>query len=174
MDDLPQDVQDQQSSTFDFGKVRSLLIAGYYRGPAVHKDDSKTGMRASALRGDPASWRKSILRKATNTNLLKETPKGYATTPHGHGLLEQMTICDDCGSQQEPYGAVIRTGKFSGYYSVIPQCPNCNDPLSAKNVEEHVRDDDELEEAVEVMESHDVVCYLNGESIDDVKRDLGL
>ena len=174
MDGLPQDVQDQESSTFDFDKVRSILIAGYYRGPAIHEDDSKGGMRASALRGDPASWRKSILGKATDTNLLRETPKGYATTPHGRDLLEQMTVCDDCGSQQEPYGAVIKTGKYRGYYTIIPQCPHCDDPLSVSNVEKHVRDDDELEEAVEVMESHNVVCYLNGKSIDQVKEDLGL
>lgn len=174
MDDLPQDVQDRENSTFDFGKVRKLLIAGYYRGPAVHEDDSKAGMRASALRGDPPTWRKSILGKATDTNLLKETPEGYATTSRGYDLLEEMTVCDDCGSQQEPYGAGIRTGKYSGYYAIIPECPHCDDPLSANNVEKHVRDNDQLEEAVKVMESHDVVCYLNGKSINQVKQDLGL
>jgi hypothetical protein len=173
MDGLPKDVQDRESGSFDFGKVKSILIAGYYRGPAVHKDHSKAGMRAKALRGDHPNWRNSILRKATETDLLKQTPKGYATTPHGHNLLEQITVCDNCGSQQEPYGATIRTGRFSGYYGVHTQCPQCDDPLSSTNVEKHVRDD-ELEEAVEVMESHNVVCYLNGKSIDQVKQDLGL
>lgn len=173
MDELPQEVQKRQSPTFDFNKVKNILIAGYYRGPAVHKDNSRTGMRSKALRGDPASWRKSILQKATETNLLQQTAKGYATTPHGYSLLKQMTICDDCENQQDPYGVMFRTGKRTGYYGVVPMCPNCDDPLSPTNVQKHTQNDDNLKEAVEMMDSHNVTCYLNGKSASQVRQDLG-
>lgn len=80
MSDLPQDVQDRESSTFDFAKVKAILKDGYFRGPAVNEDDYRGGMRSQSLRGDPATHRKSILRKAVETDILEETPLGYATT----------------------------------------------------------------------------------------------
>ena len=172
MADLPKDVRERESATFDFGKVKTLLTEAYYRGPAIHEDDSKKGLRARALRGNPSSHRKSILKKATETNLLMETSEGYATTSHGYELLNQMTVCETCGQDEEPFGAGIRTGKYSGYYAVLTKCPSCEDPTGADNVTKHVRDEDELEEAVRVMESQDVICYLNGKSIDRVKQDL--
>ena len=174
MADLPDDVREKESSTFSFGKVKQILTAGYYTGPAEHSDSSRSGMRAFALRGDPSSHRKSILRKATETNLLEETPEGYATTPHGADLLDKITICDECGSDQSPYIAGIKTGRVSGYGLVHTQCPSCDDPLNSVNVEEFTRSDEQLKEAIETMESNGVVCYLNGKDLSQAKSDLGI
>lgn len=174
MDDLPQEVQNRESATFDFGKVRQLLTEAYYRGPSVHEAGSHGGMRQFALRGDPASHRKSILRKARETDLIEETPRGYATTPHGYDILSEITVCSDCGQDEAPIQAGIRTGKHFGYILLFTSCTSCNNPTSATNTALFQRNDDELEEAVRIMESHDVVCYLNGDSIDQVKSYLGL
>lgn len=175
MGDLPQEVQDQESATFDFGKVRTLLLAGYYRGPAENDDDSRGGLRAAALRGNPATHRTSILRKAVETNLLEETPDGYATTPHGFELLQQMMICEDCGGDQSAFITGIPTGRHSGYAAIITVCPSCRDnPTSSTNVSEFERSEESLREAIRAMESHDVVCYLNGKSVNQVKDELGI
>lgn len=174
MTDLPQDVQNKESATFDFGKVSGLLRDGYFRGPAKHEDDSKGGLRTQSLRGDPATHRKSILRKATETNLLEETPNGYATTPRGYDLLEQIMVCEDCGGDEEPVSAVVRTGKYFGYGAIFTVCPSCKNPTSAQNASWYSRDDDSLKEAVRTMESHSVVCYMNGMTLDQAKSSLGL
>ena len=175
MADLPQDVQDQESATFDYGQVRTLLLAAYYRGPAVNDDDSHRGLRASALRGSPSSHRSSILRKAENVNLVEETPEGYATTDRGLDLLEQMMICEDCGGDQSIYAAVQSLGRHRGYIALVTICLSCHDdPTSSSNVSEYNRNDEGLEKAVDAMENHSVVCYLNGMSLDQAKSHLGM
>lgn len=174
IEDLPREVQDRESATFDFNKVRALLVSGYFRGPTVHDDGHRGGMRRQALRGDPASHRKSILRKAVECDLLQETPSGYATTPHGYNILQQMAICDSCGGAEDPFIAGIITGRYSGYGAIFTECLSCDDPRSSTNVKRYERSNDRLEDAVRTMESNDVVCYLNGETIDQVKRRLGI
>jgi hypothetical protein len=174
MDELPEEVQDRKSATFTFGRVKSVLRAGYFRGPAANDDNDRGGMRTQALRGKPASHRKSILRKAVESNLLKETPEGFATTPFGCDLLKQMFLCPSCGGETEPYRVVVKTGRRTAYVAVLPMCPSCDDPLSFPNTGEYTRGDEQLRKAVEVMESDDVVCYLNGKSIEQTKQDLGI
>lgn len=174
MDDLPAEIQDRESSTFDFVTVKQLLIAGYYTGPAENDDSSRGGMRAFALRGDPSTHRKSILRKAVEADLLEETPSGYATTSHGVDILDRIAICEECGGEQLAYSTGVRTGKHSGFHLVFLECPSCNDPTHGRNVEEFVKPDGEMEEAINVMESYDVVCYLNGKNVAQAKSDLGL
>lgn len=174
MDDLPQDIQNQESATFDFNKVRNILTEGYYRGPSVHDDDSHRGMRRHALRGDPTSHRTSILRKATDTNLLEETSLGYATTPRGYDILDEMTICDQCGGDKDPVHIVVPYGRHRAFTAVHTYCMNCEDPTGAQNTSTHQRDDDELERAVRAMESNNVICYLNGLSLSGAISYLGI
>ncbi|RDI69564.1 hypothetical protein DWB78_18595 [Halopelagius longus] len=85
-----------------------------------------------------------------------------------------MMVCEDCGGDEDPFSAVIRTGRHRGYLAVFTACFSCQDPTTAQNADLYNRDEEELEEAVEVMESHDVVCYLNGKTLDEVKDDLDL
>lgn len=174
MTDLPQEIQNKESATFDFGTIRTLLQDGYFRGPAIHDDDSHKGLRKQSLRGDPSSHRKSILGKATDTNILKQTPKGYATTQKGYNLLQDMMICDNCGTKEESYVSAVRRGQYSGSSVIHTNCPSCDNPLSATNTDTYTRSNDRLEEAVDVMEAYNVVCYLNDKTIDQVKKDLGL
>lgn len=83
-------------------------------------------------------------------------------------------VCDSCGRDEEVFVAAIKTGRVSGYSAIFSKCTYCEDPLSAQNTSRYEREDNSLKEAVDVMESNDVVCYLNGKTVDQVKKDLGI
>lgn len=129
--------------------------------------------------GMPDSHRKSVLRKAKEVDLVKELPNGFATTPRGAELLPGLTICDDCGEQEEP--ALLPTGsKRNPRVAFITYCSSCNDfrersdgdALRYGKVHRFHRDEDSLQEAVEAVESHEVELWLNDMSLNEAKDEL--
>lgn len=175
-DELPEDVQDE----FLNGKTRSadvlyaLLRDAYYRGPvSVGKGGERrvygggspgTGLRRpdGPLYNMPESWRKGILSRAVDLDLLVQTDDAdeldagtFATTPRGRDLLLDADRCSDCGRVRTPRVST-ETVELSRYshtknYHFITACPEC---------ESHAGDDVELgDDADDSYGGRDALSY---------------
>lgn len=177
--DLPDDIQSKVSSTFDFKFIRKLLRNSHYKGPIVEGEGGRGGhglrRRGYALAGMPSSHRKSVLRKATQLDLVVEVDDGYATTVRGSDLLRQMTVCEECGEREVP--TLMPVGRRrSAFVNLLTFCPECYDfkergeDGSFQYGERYrfERDEGNLREAVEAMEANeDVVLWLNEMTFDE-------
>ena len=181
--DLPSDFQSRLSSTFDYANIKQLLANTYYRGPIPEGEGGSGGhglrKRGHVLMRKPDTHRNSILRKATEVDVIVETSEGYATTSRGADILERMMLCDDCGTQEIP--GLIPVGRGSYYTIHNTACPSCNDfrdpgkDGSLRVGEWHYfeRDDESLESAVNAMEANsNVELWLNGMSLSNAKKQI--
>lgn len=181
--DLPSDFQSRLSSTFDYTNIKQLLANTYYRGPLPEGDGGSGGYglskRGHVFMGMPSTHRDSVLRKATEADVIVETSEGYASTGRGADILERMMICEDCGTQEIP--GLIPVGRGSFYTRHSTACPSCNDFRNrGRDGSMHLgvwhyfeRDDDSLESAVDAMEANsNVELWLNGLSLSNAKKQI--
>jgi hypothetical protein len=184
-DDLADDIQSKVSSTFDLNFIRKLLRNSYYKGPIVEGEGGRGGHglrhRGYALAGMPSSHRKSVMRKATEVDLVVELNNGYATTARGSSLLRQMTDCEECGEREVP--TLMPVGRrHSAFVNLLTFCPNCND-FEERSEDSRFRygkkyrfnrDEESLREAVEAMVANEnVVLWLNNMTLDKAVDELG-
>ncbi|WP_280585361.1 hypothetical protein [Halorubrum sp. Boch-26] len=181
--DLPSDIKSRVSSTFSYNNIKQLLANTHYRGPLPEGKGGSGGSglrkRGHVLMGMPGTNRVSVLRKATETNLIVETSSGYATTDRGADLLERLMICDECGSQEIP--GLIPVGRSSHYTRHSTACPSCNDfqypdkdgGLKLGEWHHFERDSSSLKSAVDAVESNsNVDLWLNGMSLSAAKNQI--
>lgn len=181
-EDLPEDIQDKVSSTFDLNRIKRLLTNTYYQGPIPEGEGGTGGhglrKRGHALMGKPRTHRQSILGKATETNLITELSDGFASTSRGVELLQQMIYCDDCGEKEVP-ARLCGGSKRNAYISQTTVCPSCHeieelddgDNIVYGNIYHFERDDESLQRAVEAMQSNEnVELWLNGLSLSEAEE----
>lgn len=158
--DVPEDVRDEflNEKTRAPDVLYALLRDAYYKGPvsvgkggtarAFGSGSPGTGLRRpdGPLYDMPESWRKGILRRAVDLDLLVQTDDAddlddgrFATTPRGRDLLLDADRCEECGRVRRPVVSteVVKLSRWSHSknYHLITACPEC---------ESHVGDDYEL------------------------------
>lgn len=150
---LPSDVASKlNDSTKSFNEERlvKLLRDTHYMGPisvgrgAKKSTGKNTGSPGSGLRrakdgalyNATKAMRQAILDRALETDLIAEAHGGYATTPKGVEVLQQLDRCDECDTLREPK---IRewTVKISRYstatnHALTTVCPECGDSGKGK------------------------------------------
>lgn len=181
-DDLPEDLQNKVSSTFDLNRIKRILTNTYYRGPIPEGEGGSGGhglrKRGHALMGLPGTHRQSVLRKATETDLITELSDGFASTSRGSDLLQQMISCDDCGEKEVP-ARLCGGSKRSAYIAQTTVCPSCHeieeldddDHVVYGNIYHFERDDGSLQRAVEAMQSNkNIDLWLNELSLSEAEE----
>lgn len=171
--ELPDDLQDRLSSTFDYETIRQLLVNTYYRGPIPGGDEESETLadQGHALASMPGSHRKSVLRKATEVGIVAETSEGYVTTERGAALLERMTDCAECGTEEQPGFLPVEDDSHRRYDTACRSCeefyrPGPDGDVTPGEWHHFERDEDSLEAAVEAMQANpDVELWLNAMSL---------
>jgi hypothetical protein len=181
--DLPSEFQSRLSSTFDYANIKQLLANTYYRGPIPKGEGGSGGhglrKRGHVFMGMPGNHCDSVLRKATEVNIIVETSEGYVTTADGANILEKMMICEDCGTQE--IAGLMPSGQGSYYTRHSTACPSCEDfrdqdkdgGMKLGKWYYFERDNDSLESAVDAMVANpDVELWLNGMPLPSAKKQI--
>lgn len=186
-DELPDDVTDEISATFSPDVIYALVRDAYYRGPvSVGQGGERRvyggGKPGSGLRRPdgplydyPESWRTSVLRKATDLDLLVQVgdedddldEATFAATARGLDLFLSADVCEDCGRVQRPTEKHKNSSRK--LTKIRTECP------AHGNGGSYERDEEEVERAREVMEANeDAVIYVNDDSALDERDPDGL
>ena len=143
---LPNDVVSKlNDSTKSFNEERlvKLLRDTHYMGPisvgrgAKKSTGKSTGSPGSGLRrakdgalyNATKAMRQAILDRALETDLIVEAHGGYATTPKGVEVLQQLDRCEECDTLREPkirkWTVQISRHSTATNHALTTVCPEC-------------------------------------------------